>query len=168
MNIQTQKGLGLPIILAIIAIVLVVGAVMFTRNQPVEEQAPTREEAEVMGKEEHEAMMTEEIIVPLMAQNDSGESGTAVITKIDGQTKVALSLTGAPATTPQPAHIHVGSCATLGGVDHALASVVNGSSETVLDIPITHILEHLPLAINVHKSVAQVGVYVACGDIVPE
>jgi hypothetical protein len=50
----------------------------------------------------------------LAPQNDSGESGTASLTKQgDTQTKVVLSVAGAPAGVSQPVHIHKGTCAKL-------------------------------------------------------
>jgi len=50
----------------------------------------------------------------LQPQNNSGESGTATLTKAgDNQTKVVLEVQGAPAGVSQPVHIHKGTCAKL-------------------------------------------------------
>ena len=46
------------------------------------------------------------VTVKLAPQNKSGESGTARLTPEGDQTKVEISLKGAPKGTPQPAHIH--------------------------------------------------------------
>lgn len=91
-----------------------------------------------------------------------------------------------------PAHIHSGTCATLGDVVHPLAEVrmpgqagtpiamlepigtpaaspglapeMLGESFTLVEAPIDHILaaEH---AINVHESAENIGNYIACGNV---
>ena len=101
----------------------------------------------------------------LNAQNSSGESGTATLKQDDGKVKVVLALSGAPADTPQPAHIHLGSCSSLGAIAYSLTNVVNGASETTLDVTLAALRLKLPLAINVHKSESESGTYVACGDL---
>jgi hypothetical protein len=108
----------------------------------------------------------EGLAVQLNEQNGSGESGTATLSVGDGGTlEVELELDGAPAGTPQPAHIHPGTCADLDPVPkYPLENVVDGSSQTSVDVS----LEDLALevyAINVHKSAEEADVYVACGDI---
>ncbi|MCH7604423.1 CHRD domain-containing protein [Patescibacteria group bacterium] len=121
--------------------------------------------ADLMMKEEGIMMEEEEsIVVILLAQNDSGESGTATITKDNEEIKVVVSLNGAPSSA-QPAHIHIGSCANLGGVEYPLNNVLNGSSETIIDVSLGQLLSELPLAVNVHKSSEELAVYIACGDI---
>ncbi|MCH8986716.1 hypothetical protein IIA94_00915 [Patescibacteria group bacterium] len=107
-----------------------------------------------------------EVEVNLQEQNESGESGTAVITEVGGRIRVVLSLTGAPEDVVQPAHIHMNSCANLGGVEYPLEFPTNGSSETMLEISMAELQAGLPLSVNVHKSPEEAGVYVACGNIV--
>ena len=106
------------------------------------------------------------ITIALAAQNRSGEIGQAVITEVDGQVKVALTITGGPTGVSQPAHIHYGRCATLGEPVYALSPVTDGVSDTTLTASLIALKSSLPLAINVHKSVADLATYVACGDIV--
>lgn len=101
----------------------------------------------------------------LAAQNESGISGTATVTDMDGKAKVVVNLTGAPAEGEHPAHLHMGSCSTLGEPKFALTPIVNGTSETVLEVSVDEIEAGLPLALNVHKSATEEGVYVACGDL---
>lgn len=107
------------------------------------------------------------VTVAMAAQNNSGETGTAVLTKLeDGKTKVTLNLTGAPQNITQPAHIHLGSCAALGDVLFPLQPPLNGQSETLLDIDLQKdILDKLPLAVNVHKSLGEINIFFSCGDI---
>lgn len=102
--------------------------------------------------------------VPLYAQNDSGETGTATLTESGGQTTVSIQLDNAP-DTPQPAHIHTGSCPTPGAVTYPLTNVVSGTSQTVLNVDLATLRSQLPLAVNVHKSAAESTTYVSCGDL---
>src|SRR3989344_3385926 len=112
----------------------------------------------------------ETMTVELKALNNSGESGKAVLTAVsDFQTKVEITVTGQPtdatADLSQPAHIHSGSCPTPGAVKWPLPSVVYGSSSATIDVSLGFLKSSLPLAINIHKSAAEAGVYMACGDL---
>ncbi len=102
------------------------------------------------------------ITINLSTQNNSGMSGTAVLTPMGNQTRVTLNMTGAPG--PHPAHIHVGQCPNVGAVVAPLTSVQGGTSETTVNMSIDQIraARH---AINVHKSPQEASVYVACGDL---
>jgi len=104
------------------------------------------------------------LTIPLKPQNGSGESGTATLTDTPAGLRVVISLKGAPAG-PQPAHIHLGSCAHLNPVPkYPLTNVVAGKSTTVVKgITIAKIVGKT--AINVHKSPTDIPTYVACGDI---
>ena len=55
----------------------------------------------------------EPITVPLTAQNNSGETGTAVLTDAGPKTKVVVEIKGAPAGVGQPLHVHKGTCTNL-------------------------------------------------------
>ncbi len=105
------------------------------------------------------------VTVNLSSQNASGESGTVTLTPQGDKTQVAIKLTGAPAGTQQPAHIHDGSCASLDPKPRVpLQNVVDGKSTTTLDMKLADIMSKGG-AINVHKSTADVKTYVACGDM---
>lgn len=106
------------------------------------------------------------LVITMGPQSESGISGNALISEIDGKLKVALDLMGGPKGIAQPAHIHFGSCAEIGGVKYPLVFPVDGKSETMLDITMAELQGDQPLAINVHKSKEEAGVYVSCGDIV--
>jgi hypothetical protein len=111
------------------------------------------------------AAATSTLTVNLHEQNGSGENGTAMLTQMGADVKVVIALKGAPATTAQPAHIHDGTCADLKGVAYALSNVVNGkSTTTVKGVTIDKLLGG-KYAINVHESAANLGKYVACGEI---
>lgn len=106
-----------------------------------------------------------QIEIVLNEQNESGESGTATLWEVDGSLIVSLNLTGAPPAEPQPAHIHNGSCEDLGGINYPLTEVTDGVSDTSLEMSLDELLSQNPQAINVHLSVEQANVYVACGDL---
>ncbi|HVN69718.1 MAG TPA: hypothetical protein VMU38_08735 [Candidatus Binatia bacterium] len=105
------------------------------------------------------------VTVTLAEQNGSGESGTATLTQSAAGVTVVLVLTGAPATTPQPAHVHNGTCADLKDPVYPLTSAVAGKSTTTIKgVTIAQLLKG-PFAINVHASATDLGKYVACGNI---
>lgn len=105
------------------------------------------------------------VAVRLAAENSSGESGQATLTEADGQVKVTIEMSGVPQDLSQPAHLHKGTCAALGEPIYTLSSVLNGASETTLPLSLAAITGELPLALNVHKSAAEMDVYVACGEV---
>jgi CHRD domain len=104
------------------------------------------------------------VTVPMKAENGSGEDGTATLTQSGGALTVTISIPSGP-TTPQPAHIHTGSCANLGGVKYPLTNVVSGKSTTTLKDLTLASVQTGGFAINVHKSTSDLGTYVSCGDI---
>lgn len=104
------------------------------------------------------------VLVQLSELNNSGQSGTVAFAEENGKAKVFANLTGAGSET-QPAHIHMGTCADSGAVVYPVNSLVNGQSETVLDASLEQIKGQLPLIVNVHKSVSEASVYVACGEV---
>lgn len=106
------------------------------------------------------------ITVPLAADNDSGETGTATFTDLgNGKTMVEVSITGAPEGVAQPMHIHDGQCGpTLGKVAFPLTSLEGGKSSTTIDADLAS-LQTGNFALNGHKSAAEVSVYVFCGNI---
>ena len=106
----------------------------------------------------------ESLTVQFDELSGSGESGTATMTAVgDNQTKVVIDLSGAP-STPQPAHIHEGTCTNLNATPkYALNDVVNGKSTTTVSESLSD-LEDEAHAINVHKSAKALKTYVACGS----
>src|SRR3989344_175971 len=130
-------------------------------NQETESVSPTEGASGATG-----TAGVSRISVTLDEQNDSGESGTAILTEgADGMVRVSLSVTAASVGTAQPAHIHAGACPNPGAIKYPLTSVINGVSETTLNVGMATLRSQLPLAINVHKSAAETQVYVACGDV---
>ncbi len=104
------------------------------------------------------------VTVNLTEQNGSGQNGTATLTMQGGMLMVTVNISGG-SSTPQPAHIHKGTCANLDPKPaYPLTSLVNGTSETTVATTLTELVNE-EYAINVHKSGAEASVYVSCGDI---
>ncbi len=111
------------------------------------------------------ASLPKQVEVALDSQNNSNQLGTATLQKVDGKLVVKIVLKGQPAGSSEPAHIHQGSCPNPGVVKYPLSPVVNGASETTLNITGDELLKLMPLAVNVHKSEADSKTYVACGNV---
>jgi hypothetical protein len=105
------------------------------------------------------------VSLPLKAQNKSGESGTVKLTPMGDQTKVEVSLRGAPKGVAQPAHIHEGSCAKLDPKPkYPLSNVVDGKSSSEVPAKMEELMGGA-MAVNVHKSGDDIKTYVACADL---
>lgn len=112
------------------------------------------------------AAQDDSITIDLNELSDSGISGTATLTDNgDGTTTVSIQVDGA--TGGHPAHIHQGTCDELDpNPEFPLANVdEDGVSETDVDVALADLLA-APYAVNLHESATNLGVYVACGDIV--
>ncbi len=148
-----KNNIGAIVVIAI----LIVGAVIFTMTKKDSNTTSPNTSANTMTHVE----------LPISAQNNSGQSGKAIFTDVGGKTKVVIEITPGPKGVAQPAHIHAGTCSGLGAVKYTLTDVVDGRSETTL-APVMHFLHGLaPIAINVHKSNTESGIYAGCGDISP-
>jgi len=122
--------------------------------------------ADIQSPASTQKVDVEDRLAILLEQNESGESGTATIAEVEGGVMIFLRMIGAPEGVLQPAHIHKNSCPDIGEVLYPLTAVVNGFSETMLEVSLTDLLVGLPLSVNVHKSAEEVSEYIACGDIV--
>ncbi len=151
----------------ILGIVVVVVGIIWFANRPGVETSESVLEEEGTASPSPSSSAQAKLVVPLIAQNDSQITGTATLTQManGATTLVRLDYTHSPDTTAQPAHIHAGSCAKIGGIVYPLNSAVKGVSETTINTKLADIITKLPLALNVHKSEAQLDMYVACGDL---
>ncbi len=149
--------------LVVLAGLLVVGKKL--KNKMVGDDASMVVPAPAPAQPAPAAMAPKEWKISLAPQNGSKEDGTAVLSDENGKTKVVVTVSNEPTGTPQPAHIHVGACPTPGAVKYPLTNVVNGTSQTVLDVKLDDLKTMLPLAVNVHKSAEEVKVYTACGNL---
>ena len=103
--------------------------------------------------------------VELKEQNASGITGLATLAPHGEKTNVVLEMVQAFDIDPQPAHIHKGTCANLDPEPaFPLPTLVDGLGGGDVDIDLEE-LRQGEYAINVHKSVAEPKVYVACGEI---
>lgn len=164
-----KKGVIIVIIIVVIVVLAVLlgkgGGVPPGTATPGGREGETRELAPpAIDAPTPPEALAEAVRVALQEQNKSGESGTAIIVEVDGRVKVSIDLKGIPANANQPAHIHTGSCDKLGDVKYPLGSI-GLANDSILSVSKAQLLSELPLAINVHKSGAEVSVYVACGDI---
>jgi hypothetical protein len=111
-------------------------------------------------------MAKEPTQIHLLAQNASGETGTATL--LDGAKGLIVKLRMENPTAPvQPAHIHKGTCDKLDPKPtYPLNPVKDGLSETEIPDVTIAMLEKAPFAINVHKSGPEAAIYVTCGNVV--
>jgi len=104
-------------------------------------------------------------VVTLASQNNSGQQGNVDLEETDGKVKVMVKLNAVSPDVSQPVHIHEGTCANIGKIVYPLTALSSGSSETMLDVSLDELLAAMPLSINAHKSVEEIGEYVACGEL---
>jgi hypothetical protein len=84
------------------------------------------------------------------------------LTAQGNQTVVVIRAAG---TNPEMlAHIHADACPGVGDVVFPLTNPVNGQSTTTINAPLAQVLAQ-GKSINLHKSPADVGIYVACGNL---
>jgi hypothetical protein len=106
------------------------------------------------------------LTVKLEAQNNSGQSGSATLFPEGEKTRVVIELLNTPQGVAQPAHIHAGRCDKLDKAPKwPLEALKGGRSVTLVPASLDAILAD-KAAINIHKSSAEIQVYVACGDII--
>ncbi len=112
------------------------------------------------------AEIWESVTIPLKAQNNSGQTGTATLYKVGNQTEVVVNITPSilGATVEQPVHIHNGNCTSLGSVVYGLTNVVNGKSTTRVNVTVDTLISGT-FAVNVHKSGAEASIYTSCGEV---
>lgn len=117
--------------------------------------------------QEMETVRVAEVLVPLAGQNNSLQAGSAsLVENVEGKVVVTLNLSGGNFTMPQPAHIHLGVCPKPGAVKYPLTDVIDGQSVTTLPVSLTELkADGAAMAINIHKSAAEVSTYTACGDL---
>lgn len=174
MSMQEQgsnpKGIGAAVI---VVLLLAAGFFLYNKSHsavsiaPLSSPTPVESiQPEVSPSSDASASpkVGEEMTITLLEQNNSKQAGVATLQEIGDKTRVQLRIAGATAGA-QPAHIHVGKCPKPGAIKYPLTDVVNGLSETMLDVSLSSLKSMLPLAINVHKSKTEVSFYTACGDL---
>lgn len=143
------------------------------KKAPTTSQISPQQSSQQSSKPQDYAKIAEEqksklkdTMIPLQEQNNSKESGVAVLSEVNGKAQVSITMTnGYPKDTPQPAHIHSGKCPQVGEVVYPLTDLVNGRSVTQLSISLSQLQKQTNLAINVHKSQSESNIYIACGNL---
>ncbi len=99
--------------------------------------------------------------------NDSGVTGTAVLTADDDETNVTVELTGEAIVGDHPVNIYEGTCDDLDPNPAFPLTEVDedGLSETTVEASLEDLTGDTPYAINVLLSSEETGVYIACGNI---
>jgi len=168
--------------MAIIALIIILGLGFFlynksqtSKNQAMEaaqnqaalesSAAPSDGSAMELEESSESADTLKELKINLAEQNASGETGTVELEEENGKVTVSINVTGAPKGAIQPAHIHLGACPTPGEIKYPLSNIIDGKSETALDVDMKTLMSQLPLAINLHKSAEEIKSYVSCGNI---
>jgi hypothetical protein len=109
--------------------------------------------------------------VVMNAENNSGQSGVAVLTALgSAKTQVDLDVAASNDTRPQPAHIHEGRCGEIGAVKAGLTSLAPDpkkegrfTSSTQVAVGLDELTAGT-FAINAHD-VRDFSLYVSCGQI---
>jgi hypothetical protein len=109
---------------------------------------------------------SQSLTIKMVAENHSGENGTATLTQVADGVRVSVLLAHAPAGIAQPTHIHIGTCSNINKApEYGLASTVDGKGDsTVRGVTLQQLLDG-HYAVNVHKSGTELGTYASCGNI---
>lgn len=106
------------------------------------------------------------LTIQMTALNGSGENGTAVLTQEANGVRVVVSLKNAPKDTPQPTHIHAGTCGKINAApEYPLDNTVDGKGSSLVKGVKLSDLTAGKFAVNVHKSGDEIKTYVSCGNI---
>lgn len=112
------------------------------------------------------ALAADTLTIQMKALNGSGEDGTAVLTQLPDGVQVVVTLKNAPADTPQPTHIHIGTCGAINKApEYPLVNTVDGKGTSVVKGIKLSDLTSGKYAVNVHKSGDEIATYVSCGNI---
>ena len=103
--------------------------------------------------------------IPLTTLNDSGVTGSVVLTAVDPRrTRVEIRVDPA-GHLDMPSHIHPGTCTALvPQPKYPLQNVKDGHSTTVI-LAAFGDLFHSDLAVNIHKSNEDLKTYTACAEL---
>lgn len=106
------------------------------------------------------------------AMGGSGITGSALVRPTSGGASATVSISGAPANSTLPWHVHSGTCGSGGGVVGAASAytplAVGADGKATSTATITAALDTgAKYHVNVHKSATDMGTIVACGDLTP-
>ncbi len=109
--------------------------------------------------------------VVMNAENNSGQSGFAVLTALSAsKTRVEIDVAASNDSRPQPAHVHEGRCGEIGTIKAGLANLAPDAkrpdrftSTTEIDLGLDAMLKGT-FAINAHD-VRDFSLYITCGQV---
>lgn len=94
------------------------------------------------------------------------ERGVAVLTALGDKTAIVVKIRGVPPGAVQPMHVHKGRCGALDPTPAwPLTPLTSqGVSRTTIPVALKSLMAR-SYAINIHESVRDLTVYVACGNV---
>ncbi len=107
----------------------------------------------------------ETTVVTMQEFNNSNQSGSAALVSENNQTRIIINLANSP-NYAQQVYILKGSCEQPGEIMYTLSPLINGQSETVIDLSLKNLFDQLPLTIAVYRETQTDQVNVSCGSIV--
>ncbi len=103
--------------------------------------------------------------IPLRELNDSGVTGTVVLSEQGSATRISIQLTGDAVTGDHIAHLHDGTCEAPGEYTYTLNPVsAQGTSETVVNMTLDELLTG-GYIVNVHPDEANWDTWMVCGEL---
>lgn len=103
--------------------------------------------------------------IPLRELNDSGVTGTVVLSEQGAATRISIQLEGDAVTGDHIAHLHDGTCEAPGEYTYTLNPVsAEGTSETVVNITLDELLTD-GYMVNVHPDETNWDTWMACGEL---
>lgn len=103
--------------------------------------------------------------IQLRELNDSGVTGTVVLSEQGDATRISIQLEGDAVTGGHIAHLHNGTCEEPGEYTYTLNPVsAEGASETVVNLTLDELLSGGYL-VNVHPSEANWDTWMVCGEL---
>src|SRR5688500_1131635 len=112
------------------------------------------------------------LTIALNEFEDSGVSGWATLTRVEGDVRVEMAVEGGAVTGSHPTHIHTGTCDDFDpNPTYPLTTVIldplsaDGVSETTVDDVTFDELFTNDYVILIHKSAEELTTYFVCGDL---
>jgi hypothetical protein len=106
----------------------------------------------------------ETTVVTMQEFNNSNQFGSAALVPENNKTRIIINLANTP-NYPQQAYILQGSCEQPGNVIYTLSPLIDGKSETVIDLSLENLFDQLPLVIAVYRETPTAQINVSCGSI---
>ncbi len=151
--------------IAILFLILavIVGGFLIVRVLIGGSKIEPEEELRPPEREPGPADTSETILIDLFKSNESGQSGIATVDEFAGQTQIVLQMVSWDEDIVQPAQIRSGNCGNIREVRYQLNNIVNGRSETVVNISARDVTGERPFVVVVYESLENPDSIVSCG-----